>query len=90
MTSPHSKGNLDNSTEDKLFLTFGDLSPQEQQKVTEHLEYTKNHLLTLKEMKPTGLSSDLPSLQVIRDDAEGDPGPDPCMQTELGISSPRY
>lgn len=67
---PQPRGNLENSIEDTLFLTFGDLSPQEQHDVIERLEYTKNRLLALKEIESTGLPNDPPDLQVISDDAE--------------------
>lgn len=62
------RGNLDNSTEDMLYLTFGDLSPQEQHEVIERLEYTKNRLLTMKEMESP---NDPAELQGTRDTESG-------------------
>ncbi|KAL8203149.1 UNVERIFIED_CONTAM: hypothetical protein K2H54_042107 [Gekko kuhli] len=44
----HQEEMLDNSIEEEFFTMFADLTPQEQQAVTERLEHTKNCLLARK------------------------------------------
>ncbi|KAL8184361.1 UNVERIFIED_CONTAM: hypothetical protein K2H54_015182 [Gekko kuhli] len=48
LVSLHQEEMLDNSIEEEFFTVFADLTPQEQQAVTERLEHTKNCLLARK------------------------------------------
>lgn len=51
-TATHHIGKLGTTFEDDFFLSFRELTKQEQHEVIERLEYTKNRLLTLTETTP--------------------------------------
>ncbi|KAL8181281.1 UNVERIFIED_CONTAM: hypothetical protein K2H54_051935 [Gekko kuhli] len=76
LVPPHQGGMLDNSIEDVLFTMFEDLTPQEQQAVTERLEHTKNCLLARK-------VPDLSEQQASRGDATVNSNSHPSMQVPL-------
>ncbi|KAL8220234.1 UNVERIFIED_CONTAM: hypothetical protein K2H54_041118 [Gekko kuhli] len=80
LVPPHQGGMLDNSIEDVLFTMFEDLTPQEQQVVTERLEHTKNCLLARK-------VPDLSEQQAIRGDATVNSNSHPSMQVPLAPQS---
>ncbi|KAL8212030.1 UNVERIFIED_CONTAM: hypothetical protein K2H54_035053 [Gekko kuhli] len=80
LVPPHQGGMLDNSIEDVLFTMFEDLTPQEQQAVTERLEHTKNCLLARK-------VPDLSEQQAIRGDATVNSNSHPSMQVPLAPQS---
>ncbi|KAL8182293.1 UNVERIFIED_CONTAM: hypothetical protein K2H54_051650 [Gekko kuhli] len=68
---PHVNGNLDNSTEDTLLLSFGTLSAQEQLDIIERLELTKNRLLSLRRNNPHGPPCDQTGLRNSSDSDRG-------------------
>ncbi|KAL8190135.1 UNVERIFIED_CONTAM: hypothetical protein K2H54_041356, partial [Gekko kuhli] len=80
LVPPHQGGMLDNSIEDVLFTMFEDLTPQEQQAVTERLEHTKNCLLARK-------VPDLSEQQAIRGDATVNSNSHPSIQVPLAPQS---
>lgn len=87
----HLIGKLGSSLEDDIFLSFGELTKQEQHEVIETLEYTKNRLLILKENTSDKHVGDSTGEQENRDEARVDlhfnPAPpdeaDPCLCAPL-------
>ncbi|KAL8182850.1 UNVERIFIED_CONTAM: hypothetical protein K2H54_003690 [Gekko kuhli] len=77
-----SKGKLDNSTEDALFLSFGDLPNQEQVEVIERLEHTRNRLLALKRTKCSNSSGEPSTQQECRAEIRKDLDPILNIQEE--------
>ncbi|KAL8220804.1 UNVERIFIED_CONTAM: hypothetical protein K2H54_055130 [Gekko kuhli] len=80
---PHVNGNLDNSTEDTLLLSFGTLSAQEQLDIIERLELTKNRLLSLRRNNPHGPPCDQTGLRNSSDSDRGGIRPSPPTQDML-------
>ncbi|KAL8182337.1 UNVERIFIED_CONTAM: hypothetical protein K2H54_053469 [Gekko kuhli] len=80
---PHVNGNLDNSTEDTLLLSFGTLSAQKQLDIIERLELTKNRLLSLRRNNPHGPPCDQTGLRNSSDADRGVIRPFPPTQDML-------
>ncbi|KAL8221094.1 UNVERIFIED_CONTAM: hypothetical protein K2H54_058994 [Gekko kuhli] len=80
---PHVNGNLDNSTEDTLLLSFGTLSAQEQLDIIERLELTKNRLLSLRRNNPHGPPCDQTGLRNSSDSDRGGIRPSSSAQDML-------
>ncbi|KAL8221673.1 UNVERIFIED_CONTAM: hypothetical protein K2H54_074243 [Gekko kuhli] len=85
---PHVNGNLDNSMEDTLLLSFGTLSAQEQLDIIERLEITKNRLLSLRRNNPHGPPCDQTGLQNSSDADREDTRPFPSTQDMLDSRPP--